>query len=122
MRFVQHQSLKRALQILLAFETQNREMGTVELSNFLSIHRSTVSRLLRVLVAYEFLQQNPQTKKFSLGQTKICLASSLKQSLRSNMVQIAKPYADDLRNRFEETTTICFCVVRPLSGERAYTT
>lgn len=38
------------------------------------------------------------------------------------MVQIDKPYADDLRNRFEETTTICFCVVRLLSGERVYTT
>ena len=120
-------------------------------------------------MAYEFLHQNPRTKKFSLGQANIRLdsvvnltflysglrtvipakagiqiekigfriksgmtkyvksflkqyTSSLKQSLRSIMVQIAKPYADDLRNRFEETTTICFCVEPLLSGERLYTT
>lgn len=103
---MQHQSLERAIRILLMFGTRNNEMGIVELSNSLGIHRSTVSRILKVLVAYEFLEQNPQTKRFSLGQANIRLASSLKQSLKTNLVQIAKPYADDLRNRSEETTII----------------
>ncbi len=103
---MQHQSLDRALKLLLSFEPQNREIGTVELSNLLGLHKSTVSRIMKVLVAYEFLEQNPQTKKFSLGQANIRLAISLKQSLGTNVVQIAKPYVDDLRNRFEETTMI----------------
>ncbi len=59
------------------FETQNNEMGTVELSNLLSVHKSTISRILKVLAAYEFLEQNPQTKKFSIGQANIRLAGSL---------------------------------------------
>jgi IclR family KDG regulon transcriptional repressor len=103
---MQHQSLERALKIILAFEAENKEIGIVELSNLLSIHRSTVSRITRVLAAFDFLEQNPETKKFSLGQANIRLASSLRQSLRTNMVQIAKPYVDDLRNRFGETMII----------------
>jgi len=103
---MQYQSLERALQILLKFETQNKEVGAIELSNLLGIHRSTVTRIMKVLAAYEFLERNSHTKKFSLGQANIRLASSLKQSLRSNLVQIAKPYVDDLRDRFQETTII----------------
>ena len=98
-----YQSLEKALKILRAFEAQNREMGTVELSEILNLHRSTVGRILKVLVVYDFLQQNPQTKKFSLGPANMLLARSLKQSLKTDLVHIAKPYLDELRNRLEET-------------------
>jgi IclR family transcriptional regulator, KDG regulon repressor len=103
---MQYQSLERALHILLAFETQNKELGTAELSDSLGIHRSTVNRILKVLAAYEFLEQTPETKKYSLGKANIRLAGSLKNSLRTNMVQIAKPYVDDLRDRVGETSMI----------------
>lgn len=103
---MQYQSLERSLQILLAFETHNRELGTAELSNSLGINRSTVNRILKVLATYEFLEQTPETRKYSLGQANIRLASSLKQSLRTNLVQIAKPYVDDLRDKVEETSMI----------------
>ena len=103
---MQYKSLERAIKILFAFKTDNREMGVVELSRLLDLHRSTVSRITRVLADYDFLERNPETKRFSLGQANIRLASSLKQSLRTNMVQIAKPFVDDLRNRFETTTII----------------
>jgi DNA-binding IclR family transcriptional regulator len=109
---MQYQSLERALQILLAFESQNKELGTAELSNSLGIHRSTVNRILKVLAAYEFLEQTPQTKKYSLGQASIRLAGSLKQSLRTNLVQIAKPYVDSLRDRVGETSMIEILVAR----------
>ena len=99
-----YQSLEKALKILLAFESRNREMGTVELSNILGLHRSTVGRMLKILTAYQFLQQNPQTKKFSLGPTNILLAKSLKKSLKSDLVQIVKPYLDELRDTLQDTT------------------
>ena len=103
---MQHQSLYRALKILLSFETQNKEIGIVELSNLLDLHKSTVSRITKVLVAYHFLEQNPQTKKISLGPANILLAKSLRESLETNLVQIAKPYLDNLRDRFGETTIL----------------
>ena len=107
-----HQSLEKALIILLAFEPQNREIWTVELSKMVSLHKSTVSRLLKVLMAYKFIQQNPQTKKFSLGSANIRLGQALRQSLKTNLVQIAKPFLDELRDRLNETV-----ILEVLSGD-----
>ena len=39
-------SIEKALIILRAFTPQNHEMGTLELSRKLDMHKSTVSRLL----------------------------------------------------------------------------
>jgi DNA-binding IclR family transcriptional regulator len=61
-------SVQKALEILLAFTPNNQEMGTMELSNKLGFHKSTVSRLLRVLTFYGFLQQDSKTKKIYAGQ------------------------------------------------------
>lgn len=107
-----HLSLERALTLLSAFETQNNEIGTVELSRLSGLHKSTVSRLLKVLTAHEFLQQNPSTKKYSLGPAVIRLSRSLNQSLKTNLVQIAKPHIDRLRHRLRETV-----IMEILAGE-----
>ena len=107
-----HQSLEKALILLLAFGNQNREMGTVEIGEKLGFHKSTVSRMVKVLTAYRFLQQNPQTKKFSLGPAISRLFHSLSQSLKTNMVHIAKPFLDDLRDQIKETV-----ILEVLSGE-----
>ena len=101
-----HQSLERALTLLLSFDPQNSELGTVKLSEMSGLHKSTVSRLAKVLTAYHFLQQNPATKKFSLGPAVIRLSQSLKQSLKTNLVQIAKPYLDSLRTLLKETVIL----------------
>jgi len=101
-----YKSLEKALNILVAFQAQNQEMGTVELSEMLDMHRSTVGRILKILVSYNFLQQNPETKKFSLGPTNILLAKSLKQSLKTDLVLIVKPYLDELRDLL--TNTVIF--------------
>ena len=107
-----HQSLEKALSLLLAFGSQNWEMGTVEISAKLGFHKSTVSRIVKVLMAYRFLQQNPRTKKYSLGPAISRLSHSLNQSLKTNMVHIAKPFLDDLRDHIRETV-----ILEVLSGE-----
>ena len=107
-----HQSLERALTLLLAFDPQNSEMGTVELSALCGVHKSTVSRLLKVLVGYKFLSQNPETRKYSLGPAILHLGRALNQSLKTNLVQIAKPYIDDLRYKLKETV-----ILEILAGE-----
>jgi len=98
-----YRSLEKALNILVAFQARNQEMGTIELSEMLELHRSTVGRILKILVAYDFLQQNPQTKKFSLGPTNILLAKSLRQSLKTDRIYIVKPYLDELRDLLANT-------------------
>lgn len=98
-----YKSLEKALNILVAFQARNQEMGTIELSEMLDLHRSTVGRILKILVSYDFLQQNPQTKKFSLGPTNILLAKSLRQSLKTDRIHIVKPYLDELRDLLANT-------------------
>ena len=68
-------SVQKALQILLAFVPHNQEMGTMEVSTLLGIHKSTVSRLLNVLCHYNFLQQDAKTRKFMLGLSAAKIAS-----------------------------------------------
>jgi DNA-binding IclR family transcriptional regulator len=98
-----HRSLEKALEILLSFIPHNTEIGTLELSEALGFHRSTVSRLLHVLEKSGFVDQNPDTKKFVLGHSILELAAALQQSLSGNMTRIAIPLMDELRNRVDET-------------------
>ena len=99
-------SVEKALAILLSFTPHNEEMGTVEISNKLGLHKATVSRNLNILTKYGFLQRDPQTRKFRLGQSSINLGLAVNQSVNNNIVHIAKPYIDNLRNTLEETTVL----------------
>jgi DNA-binding IclR family transcriptional regulator len=108
-------SIDKALIILTSFAPYNQEMGTVELSQKLGFHKATVSRILQNLVRRGFLSQNSQTKKFMLGPSVVDLARAVNQSLKSNLVHIAKPFVDDLRDRLKETI-----IFEVLSGETTF--
>ena len=101
-----HRSLEKALEILLAFLPHNAEMGTVELSDKVGFHRSTVNRVLHVLEKYGFVQQNPETKKFILGHSIVDLGSAVRQSLNGNLTRIARPFIDALRTQLGETVVL----------------
>jgi len=101
-----HHSLEKALKLLLSFMPYNQEAGTLELSNHLGLHKSTVSRLLGVLESYGFLQQNLQTKKFTLGPSISELGWALNESLNSHLIRLAIPFVDQLRNSLEETVVL----------------
>ena len=96
-------AIDKALTVLSAFVPYNREMGTIEISQKLGFHKATVSRILLNLARRGFLTQNSQTKKFTLGPSVMDLSRAINQSLKSNLVQIAKPFVDDLRDRLKET-------------------
>jgi IclR family pca regulon transcriptional regulator len=98
-----HKAVEKALDILMAFTPHNQELGTIELSKRMGFHKSTVSRLLHVLCRKGFLHQNPDTKKFQLGPSAMTLGVAIKKSLETNLVHIAKPYIDRLREEFHET-------------------
>ena len=94
------------MEILLAFTPYNQELGTVEISKKLGFHKATVSRILLILYKYDFLQQNPQTKKFMLGPSITNLGWASNHFLNTNLVHIAKPYIDELRNILKETIVL----------------
>ncbi|MGD8226265.1 MAG: IclR family transcriptional regulator [Desulfobacteraceae bacterium] len=99
-------SIDKALTILSCFVPYNQEMGTVEIGQRLGFHKATVSRILQTLTRHGFLSQNSQTRKFTLGPSVMDLARAVNQSLRTNLVPIAKPFVDELRDNFNETVIL----------------
>jgi len=108
-------SVEKTLDILLAFAPYNQEMGPTEIARKLGYHKATVSRILLTLSRYGFLHQNPKTRKYILGGAIIRLGNACNKFLKSNIVQIAKPYADELREKLKETV-----VIEVFSGENSY--
>lgn len=99
-------STEKALKILMAFAPHNQEMGTLELSKKLDLHKSTVSRLLHLLKDQEFLQQNPDTKKYILGPAVAEIGKAVSRSLNNNIVSIAQPYLNDLSDTVGESVAL----------------
>ena len=93
-----HHSVGKALEILKSFIPNNREQSTVDIARDLDLHASTVSRLLGVLTIHDFLKQNPNTKKYSLGKAALDLGKALHKTISEQIVVVAKPYIDDLRD------------------------
>lgn len=101
-----HQSLERALRILLNYLPHNRELTASEISKKLGLSKSTTGRILSVLRHYGFIQQNRDNKKFSLGPAIADLGVALRRSINSNLGLLAKPVLDDLRDRLGETVVL----------------
>ena len=108
-------SIDKALMILSSFSPNNTEMGTVEISHKVGFHKATVSRILLNLTRHDFLKQNTRTRKFTLGPSVLKLARVLERSLENEIVHIAKPYMDDLRDSIKESV-----VLEVLSGENTF--
>jgi IclR family KDG regulon transcriptional repressor len=99
-------SIEKALEILQAFTPYNQEMGTGEISQKLGLHKATASRILRTLAEKGFLQQDPDRKKFTLGPAASDIGRAYNSGLSSNLVQLAKPFIDDLRSTLNETVVL----------------
>lgn len=91
-------SVEKTLTILSSFLPNNRGKGTVEISNETGIHVSTVSRLLQILSSHGYLQHDPRSKKYSLGKIVLQMAQAVHLSLNDQLVVIAQPFIDELRD------------------------
>lgn len=99
-------SAEKALNILLAFAPYNNEMGTTDLSLKLGMHKSTTSRLIKLLVATHFLQQNPMTKKYMLGRSAQKIGNATTRSLDSRLLAIAQPCLTELSQQTGESVAL----------------
>jgi IclR family transcriptional regulator, KDG regulon repressor len=99
-------SAEKALNILLAFTPHNSEMGTTEVSVKLGLHKSTTSRLIKLLVATHFLQQNPMTKKYMLGRSAQKIGNATTRSLDSRLLAIAQPCLAELSRQTGESVAL----------------
>jgi DNA-binding IclR family transcriptional regulator len=99
-------AIDKALTMLVQFAPQNREIGTIEMSERLGLHKATVSRILLNLTRHGFLMQNPKTRKFRLGPTNLQLSGAIKNSIENNVTNIAIPLLDELRDLTKETVVL----------------
>jgi len=99
-------SVEKALNLLLAFASEGREMGTTELSVQLGLHKSTTSRLIKTLVQAGFLQQNPATRKYILGISSYRIGYAATRTLNSRLLAAAHPHLYDLAQKTGESVAM----------------
>lgn len=89
-----NRSLERALQIMIAFNDERKVLTLAQLSESLSLPRATVLRLCSTLVKYDFLRQDLETKRYSLGLKLFELGSIVFYSF--SLRKISSPYLSQL--------------------------
>jgi IclR family KDG regulon transcriptional repressor len=107
-------SVEKALNILLVLTARDEGMGTGELSEELGFSMPTVSRLLHILSKHDFVRRNPVGKKYVLGKSALDIGRFAYRHIASQLVSIARPYVDTLRDTVEESA-----VLEVMVGDRA---
>lgn len=94
-------SLDRGLEILEILAFTKKPMGVTELSEWLDVDKASIYRTLATLEAHNMVEQDPETKKYSLGLKLIELSGSLLNRLELRVR--AKPFLKELCERTGES-------------------
>jgi len=92
------QSLVRASEIL-RHVAYDGPLGITEIAHRTGLHKSTAFGLVSTLVACGFLQQSPDSGRYSVGIGLFRLG----QRYHMDISEIVRPYLTDLLNEFQET-------------------
>ncbi|QQO10937.1 IclR family transcriptional regulator [Breznakiella homolactica] len=96
------QSVDRALEILeIIAGPGGDELGITDIAAKIGLNKSTVYGLVNTLVNREYLEQNPDTKRYRLG-IKLFEMGSLVQR-RIDVRAEAKPYCQELSEKYDST-------------------
>ena len=87
------QSAERIFQVMEML-AENGEMGLMEISAALDLHKSTVHRLLMSLVYKGYAKQDETTQKYMLSYKIVNMAGKILD--RMDILQVAKPYLERL--------------------------
>ncbi|MEJ2758885.1 MAG: IclR family transcriptional regulator [Anaerolineales bacterium] len=98
------QTVHNIARLLRCFTETEGELGVMQLSRMLDLHKSTVSRLLSSLHQEGFIDKNPFTGKYQLGLNLIHLASFVLDRL--DLREVARPYLEKLAGLTQETINI----------------
>lgn len=98
------QSIERALSILESLARRPQGFGVTELGQLLGLHKSTIHRLLSTLLAYGYVEQDPETERYRLGLKLVALAMELLNTL--DFRKEAIPYLKELVEISRETVQL----------------
>ncbi len=104
MRNAAVQTVDRALQLLLAFDAEDQELGVTELAARVGVHKSTASRLAATLAARGFLERAPGGDGFRLG-PELGRLGLLAVGSR-DLAELARPVMERLADETGETVNL----------------
>ena len=120
------QSVQRAIDILDCFDKDNIELSLSEITEKVALHKSTVYGIVNTLYYNNYLTQDPNTSKYSLG-IRLLIKSSL-TSAKLNLKNIANKYIESITNNYDLTTHLniiennkIFCLDKLTSSTSYYT-
>ncbi len=99
-----NQSLAHGLNVLLLYDTSTSLFTVANISKKLGYSQSKSYRLIRTLIKYGFLQENPGTAQYSLGLNVLRLGLLAQQ--RFNIAEIARPFMKELSLLTKETVLL----------------
>lgn len=99
------QVIERAVDILQVLSEDSRELAAGELGERLSLHKSTVHRLLTVLDQHRLIRRNAETGRYALGLRLFELGTRAVRGLQ--LRDQAQPHLDQLARETGETAHIC---------------
>lgn len=88
------QSLERGLMILSAFSERRPVLGIADLSRAVELNKSTTYRYVATLAKLQYLQQDPDTKKYFLGPRVVDLGFAAINSME--ITRVAGPHLQAL--------------------------
>ncbi len=94
----QIQSLRRAAEILDLFTNGSRCLGISEIARYLKINKTTVQGLVSTLASLQYLEQDPDTKKYRLGRVLFQLGMTYATGM--DLVTQARVWMERLYYRF----------------------
>ncbi|WP_433825556.1 IclR family transcriptional regulator [Actinoplanes sp. CA-015351] len=98
------QSLERGLAILSSFNETTPVLGVADLSRAVALNKSTTYRYVATLARLGYLQQDPETKKYSLGPRVVDLGFAAINALEVN--RAAAPYLQALADETGYTVSM----------------
>lgn len=97
-------SVEKALKILQAFQTKQSTWGVRQLSAYLGFNPATVQRTLQTLKEYKYIDQDPASRKYSLGYVYFNFVHTLQNSF--SILKEVRPFMQALVSRLRETVHI----------------
>lgn len=97
-------AVEKAINILELLESCDNGLNLTDISNALSISKSTSFRILNTLKHFGYVEQESERGVYTLGHRLLSLASAVKDKL--NLTRVALPYMEKLTKITGETTKL----------------
>lgn len=101
------QSVDRALSILEILANNSDGMGIKEISEEVSLHKSTVHRLLATLIEKNYVRQNKENSKYILTFKMFELSNIMTENI--SIIEVVRPYLKEIA---KETGEVAHFVIR----------